>query len=172
MTYGSGMNRQHELAWAAGLFEGEGSIHAAEKRGRYCPGVQVGMTDQPVVQHLFEVMRFGAVYGPYAKRKPNWKPCVTWQATGWTAFHRTRSMFEGYLGERRTAKFEEIALLEQPPLKNQNTAKTHCPQGHPYRGENLIINSQGRRVCRTCERARTRVWNEKRRLAKIAERDS
>ena len=31
--------------------------------------------------------------------------------------------------------------------------KTHCPQGHPYSGENLVINSKGRRECRTCRRA-------------------
>lgn len=28
--------------------------------------------------------------------------------------------------------------------------KTHCPQGHPYNGENLYINPDGRRECRIC----------------------
>jgi hypothetical protein len=28
-------------------------------------------------------------------------------------------------------------------------AKTHCPQGHPYAGDNLLID-QGRRRCRIC----------------------
>ena len=32
-------------------------------------------------------------------------------------------------------------------------AKTHCPEGHPYSGDNLQINSKGRRTCRTCVRA-------------------
>jgi hypothetical protein len=27
--------------------------------------------------------------------------------------------------------------------------KTHCPYGHPYTGDNLII-SRGQRICRTC----------------------
>ena len=35
-----------------------------------------------------------------------------------------------------------------------NARKTHCPQGHPYAGENLIKRSNGNRTCRTCERAR------------------
>lgn len=30
--------------------------------------------------------------------------------------------------------------------------KTHCPQGHPYFGENLRVNPQGRRLCRICGR--------------------
>lgn len=31
-------------------------------------------------------------------------------------------------------------------------AKTHCPHGHPYSGENLYVNTKGQRVCRTCQR--------------------
>lgn len=33
-----------------------------------------------------------------------------------------------------------------------NLAKTHCPQGHPYAGENLRIARTGCRICRTCSR--------------------
>jgi len=33
-----------------------------------------------------------------------------------------------------------------------NAKKTHCPQGHPYQGDNLIIK-KGYRLCRTCETA-------------------
>ena len=33
-------------------------------------------------------------------------------------------------------------------------AKTHCPQGHPYAGENLITYPDGsRRACRACVNA-------------------
>jgi hypothetical protein len=35
-------------------------------------------------------------------------------------------------------------------------SKTHCPQGHPYAGENLYIRPCGRRKCRTCQRERRR----------------
>ena len=45
----------------------------------------------------------------------------------------------------------------------RNTAKTHCPQGHPYEGENLRIKSDGRRVCRTC----CRVAQRRRRMSLI-----
>lgn len=35
----------------------------------------------------------------------------------------------------------------------QQRAKTHCPHGHPYAGENLhIISTTGYRVCLTCRR--------------------
>lgn len=35
-----------------------------------------------------------------------------------------------------------------------NARKTHCIKGHPLAGENLFLNSKGRRVCRTCQRDR------------------
>jgi len=35
--------------------------------------------------------------------------------------------------------------------------KTHCPQGHPYSGENLMIKQNGR-GCRECDRTRSRKY--------------
>jgi len=34
--------------------------------------------------------------------------------------------------------------------------QTHCPQGHPYAGDNLIRRGDGWRECRACGRARSR----------------
>lgn len=33
-----------------------------------------------------------------------------------------------------------------------NLDKTHCPQGHPYAGENLRVGKDGRRFCKACSR--------------------
>lgn len=33
-----------------------------------------------------------------------------------------------------------------------NRKKTHCPQGHPYSGDNLYVSPKGYRACRTCQR--------------------
>lgn len=35
-----------------------------------------------------------------------------------------------------------------------NMKKTHCPKGHPYSGENLIIRKKNWRDCRICKNAR------------------
>lgn len=41
---------------------------------------------------------------------------------------------------------------------------TSCPAGHPYSGENLIINKKtGARICRECGRARSRAYQQRRR---------
>lgn len=34
---------------------------------------------------------------------------------------------------------------------------THCPQGHPYSGDNLCVTRQGFRACKTCTNARTKT---------------
>ena len=52
----------------------------------------------------------------------------------------------------------------EPQTPSENTmaqnhherAVTHCPQGHPYEGDNLIVRADGKRRCRTCDRARKR----------------
>lgn len=39
--------------------------------------------------------------------------------------------------------------------RHSRQQRTHCPQGHPYAGENLILNKRGARVfraCRICKR--------------------
>lgn len=43
---------------------------------------------------------------------------------------------------------------------NGNGRKTHCPQGHPYSGDNLYLNS-GRRHCRACNVETMRRYRER-----------
>jgi hypothetical protein len=38
-------------------------------------------------------------------------------------------------------------------MASVNAAKTHCAQGHPFEGRNLIVSKRGQRVCRKCENA-------------------
>lgn len=40
--------------------------------------------------------------------------------------------------------------------RHAERAVTHCPQGHPYAGDNLIRRKDGKRRCRECDRARKR----------------
>lgn len=41
--------------------------------------------------------------------------------------------------------------------------KTHCPQGHPYAGDNLYVTPDGRRECRQCRRAAQERFHRKKR---------
>lgn len=49
--------------------------------------------------------------------------------------------------------------------RHHNAIKTTCKYGHPLSGENLSIDTLGKRVCRTCQRDRMRKYRNKRRSA-------
>jgi hypothetical protein len=61
-------------------------------------------------------------------------------------------------------QYRERAIAYQREYKRRRRAasapkvrepRSHCSQGHPLTGENLMI-SRGRRYCRTCNRAKSR----------------
>jgi|SRR3972149_2925249 len=41
------------------------------------------------------------------------------------------------------------------------TSKTHCRQGHPYTGHNLVVRKNGNRLCRTCQYAVLVRWRQR-----------
>ncbi|MDF2969380.1 MAG: hypothetical protein K0Q93_3158 [Nocardioidaceae bacterium] len=47
----------------------------------------------------------------------------------------------------------------------QLAARTHCPQGHPYAGDNLVLRKRGGRTCRACRNTSTRAAKLKRQQA-------
>ena len=48
-----------------------------------------------------------------------------------------------------------------------NRSKTHCPQGHPLAGDNLLPSKLkiGKRECRLCHNQRSRIYKQRRREA-------
>lgn len=57
-----------DLAWIAGLYEGEGSIIFTRKSGLY---LSLGSTDRDVLERLQDCIGAGGIYGPYdAGHKP------------------------------------------------------------------------------------------------------
>jgi hypothetical protein len=63
----------------------------------------------------------------------------------------------------RWATPREQALNADLVTNNKESRKTHCPRGHPYEGENLIIDSRkGSRRCRECERQKQQRFRDER----------
>lgn len=66
--------------------------------------------------------------------------------------------------------FESMTLSQLSPSV-QNMAKTHCPKGHPYAGDNLKLDRAGRnRLCRTCRNERSRIAMKEKYTAKKAQK--
>ena len=95
-------------AWAAGLFEGEGSITSCGGRIR----LQLQLTDHEVLERFVEIVGAGKVYGPYTKghrdgyrRKPRWLWVCEGPAAG--VVFRTLSP---WLSPRRLARGAELGI--------------------------------------------------------------
>ena len=52
-----------------------------------------------------------------------------------------------------------LRLLEnvENARDNGQQGKSHCPRGHPYSGENLMLRPNGHRLCRRCANERRRL---------------
>jgi len=113
------MDTTLDIAWAAGLFEGEGSItHGGEPHRKL--KLTLKMTDEDVVRSFAGVLGVGRVYGPY-QYKGNRK--LVWEWTAVTA--QAQAALERllpYLHSRRRAKAEaEMARRNSGPGKGYRT---------------------------------------------------
>ena len=62
---------------------------------------------------------------------------------------------------RRVLRYGD-PLVVQAHGGDLNRAKTHCKRGHSLSGDNVRVNTNGRRVCRACQRARDRQYRAER----------
>lgn len=52
----------------------------------------------------------------------------------------------------RPEHLEAVTRLQNVQRGEGHGSETHCPQGHPYAGDNLRVESTATRHCRTCDR--------------------
>jgi len=99
-----------EVAWAAGFFEGEGTI--TQNGGRLV--ARLNNTDSEPVYRFAKIARFGEVYGPYqyeqrdgCRRKPYW----VWLAEEYDALEVLELLWP-WLSHRRRGQAMDLAPLE------------------------------------------------------------
>ena len=104
------MNIKEQLAWASGIFEGEGSIVRLGKSNRW--GLRIAMTDGDIIARVLEAFRVGRVYGPY--HQPNshnngklYKDYFVWTVNNRVDFEIVAKMMSPWLGNRRKEKLDE-----------------------------------------------------------------
>jgi hypothetical protein len=100
-----------ELAWAGGLFEGEGTIFAAT-RGRHL-SLAMNMTDLDVIERFRDAVDLGKVYGPYENRSSSddspRKRFYGWRIPATDCPEALRLLWP-WLGERRRARATELGF--------------------------------------------------------------
>ena len=98
--------KQTDLAWAAGLFEGEGSVIVYERQSR----LELTSTDMDVLLRFQSVLGGKVTEGK--SRAPHLKPLGKWWVSNWTDVRRCAELLLPWMCQRRRARLEE--LLEQP----------------------------------------------------------
>ena len=100
------MNNNAWVGWAAGVYEGEGSLSVHKH------GLQLGVssTDRDVLDQFQVVVGVGRVYGPYTRKtdKPHWKPHYFYRCYVLEDIRKTLCLFEPYLCARRRARATEL----------------------------------------------------------------
>jgi hypothetical protein len=139
--FGDDMNTRREgLAWAAGLFEGEGCFSARGGKGRKQNGqrkrdrglvAKVKMTDEDIVRRFHKTLGVGNVTGPYskAKRKPFW----IWQTGSFEAVQFVIGLLWSQLGTRRKKRAKELLLWF-----HDNPRPAHAHQRNSLTGRYLL----------------------------------
>ena len=105
---------REKLAWAAGLFEGEGYFSAPKANGRVCSvtaGIN-GFTDRPVLEQFMAAVQMGRILGPYHRVSPMsgkpQKPSYQWIVCSFEETQALVALLWGWLGARRRSKALEV----------------------------------------------------------------
>lgn len=140
-----------DLAWAAGLFEGEGSV------GRYSSTTAaIAMTDRDVLVRFAAAVGIGRVYGPYIKKKKSRKPVWLWRVSSYDTVAQLFQMLESWLGPRRREQFARA--LAGPPRSRRGprplppSTTPFCGRGTNYGYERHLRH--GEPPCRECRAAK------------------
>lgn len=145
-----------DLAWAAGLFEGEGCV---TKNGRKNLSLQINMTDEDVLRKFHSVVSVGWISGPHARGKH--KPAWCWKVTSFQNVQAVIALLWNWMCARRRARATELLVWYLArPLAGQ--WKITCSKGHAFSVHGGW--SCGQRYCRICKAVRNRRSYAKRKV--------
>lgn len=107
------------LAWAAGLFEGEGTI-ATRRIGKREQDraivASIRMTDEDVIRKFCKIIQMGTVREPSKPKNPKWKPLWTWQVGSFEKSQALAAILWPWLCSRRRSKITQL-LTEYHAIK-------------------------------------------------------
>jgi len=116
---------REQLAWAAGFFDGEGSMVAGTKRQRSVAYAQIGQSDRQVLDRFCAAVGVGKVYGPYGPYKTSGnalatKPHFTYRTRGYGEAQQVVCALWQWLGdEKREQAVRALRQVQQYPAVPQ-----------------------------------------------------
>lgn len=117
--------RSEDIAWFAGLFEGEGCFSYDKKFQAL--RLYLGSTDLDILERIQQVLGVGSI--SKQKEKPNRKTFWMWYISKRKDVDFVCELIRPWLGVRRTARLNEIIELRAEP-KATSKNSPFCLKGH------------------------------------------
>src|SRR5262245_8537339 len=133
--------RREEVAWLAGLLEGDGCF--ARNASNRAMRVRISMTDRDVLETCHRVTGMGKVTGPYgASYRPT--PMYVWEVARRNDAYALMIMVWPFMHQRRREAIGRCIdwWKAQPVLKRLRSA---CIHGHEFTPDNTYIKPNGSR---------------------------
>lgn len=106
-----------EIAWVAGLFEGEGTIYPNldKRNGRTYWHMNIRMTDEDVVRRAWEITGLGTFTRVKSLQARATMHLWKWSVTSRLHLLTLLPVLLPYMGERRAARMREALIWAQEP---------------------------------------------------------
>lgn len=155
-----------EVAWFAGLFEGEGSFEIG-KNGLV--RLTIAITDRDVIERVEAMFPTGYIsvrpsHTPVKSNGGKPRDIYAWRVSGPGRVRTVIDLMLPLLGERRTARAREVLeSIDSRPIRDARRNSTHCRRGHELTPENSAVRADKPHLvrCRTCQRERSRESYER-----------
>ncbi len=146
-----------EIAWAAGLFEGEGCLTFSNSQQKFATA-SINMVDFDVVERFALLCGVGSVYRERQQEARGWKPQLKWSASGIEAVGVATVLLPHFGDRRRKRATEILEWYEETYLRECS----ECDQVFISRRRNALYCS------RTCTNKAAGRKGTERRRAKAA----
>jgi hypothetical protein len=133
----------HSFAWAAGLFDAEGSTSLSDHRShaghKYVEAsiTQGGAFPPQELARFADLVGLGKIYGPYQQEGAT-EPIYRWRIQTADGVRRALHLLQPWLGDvKRAHAWSALSVIDAQPILHRGrlewgSHKTHCIHGHEY----------------------------------------
>ena len=154
----------HELAWAAGFFDGEGTVHLSAHKGS--PGgasvhTSVHQVDRRPLERFQAAVGVGKIYGP--RPNPPNRPISMFQTTTFEAGQALIAMLWRFLSAPKREQARQVLITKRDlGPGNASRRRTVCRRGHDL--TDAPLTAAGYRRCKPCNTIDQRERRARRRM--------